>query len=170
MMPDEGSIRFIGYGAMLTEGVVAIMALVAAATLVPNDYYLINGVPKAVAALGIQAAASMFRAAPGADPSRGGRDAAGANRRGGVACGGDGEHPPADSRGISWRTGTTSRSCSRRLFILTTIDAGTRVGPIPPAGLLGNLWRPLGDELVAGEFVCAVSCWSRPGAGFSTRA
>ncbi len=30
MIPDEGSIRFIGYGAMLTEGVVAIMALVAA--------------------------------------------------------------------------------------------------------------------------------------------
>ncbi|HEU4723733.1 MAG TPA: carbon starvation CstA family protein, partial [Candidatus Eisenbacteria bacterium] len=54
MVPDEGSIRFIGYGAMLTEGVVAIMALVAATTLMPADYYLINGVPKVVAAMGIQ--------------------------------------------------------------------------------------------------------------------
>jgi carbon starvation protein len=54
MVPDEPSIRFIGYGAMLTEGLVAIMALVAATTLAPTDYFLINGVPKAVAALGIQ--------------------------------------------------------------------------------------------------------------------
>jgi len=54
MVPDEPSIRFIGYGAMLTEGLVAIMALVAATTLAPADYFLINGVPKAVAALGIQ--------------------------------------------------------------------------------------------------------------------
>src|SRR2546428_346262 len=56
MIPNEGSIKFIGAGAMLTEGVVAIMALVAATTLHPADYYLINGVPKAVAALGIQPA------------------------------------------------------------------------------------------------------------------
>src|SRR2546428_2027628 len=56
MVPNEGSIKFIACGAMLTEGVVAIMALVAATTLHPADYYLINGVPKAVAALGIQPA------------------------------------------------------------------------------------------------------------------
>src|SRR5437867_3565450 len=56
MVPDEPSIRFIGYGAMLTEGVVAIMALVAATTLQPADYFLINGVPKVVQALGIQPA------------------------------------------------------------------------------------------------------------------
>src|SRR5206468_11463440 len=57
MVPDEGSIKFIAYGAMLTEGVVAIMALVAATPLHPADYLLINGVPKVVQALGIQPAA-----------------------------------------------------------------------------------------------------------------
>lgn len=54
MMGDERDILFVGYGAMLTEGFVAIMALIAACTLVPADYFAINASPAVFATLGMQ--------------------------------------------------------------------------------------------------------------------
>ncbi|MBL8859636.1 MAG: carbon starvation protein A [Planctomycetes bacterium] len=42
MITKEGDCRMIGYGAMLMEGVVGIVALVAATSLFPGDYFAIN--------------------------------------------------------------------------------------------------------------------------------
>ena len=49
----ESDIRPIGYGAMLIEGVVGVVALIAARALHPGDYYAINTPPAVFATLGM---------------------------------------------------------------------------------------------------------------------
>jgi carbon starvation protein len=45
MLDKESDIRPIGYGAMLFEGIVGVMALIAATSLHPGDYFAINTSP-----------------------------------------------------------------------------------------------------------------------------
>ena len=51
MLMNERSILPVGYGAMLTECFVGMMALIAATSLIPNDYFAINSTAEHFAAL-----------------------------------------------------------------------------------------------------------------------
>jgi len=53
MIKSEGDIQIIGYGAMLTESVVSVMALIAATVMLPGDYFAINLSPAAFSKLGL---------------------------------------------------------------------------------------------------------------------
>src|SRR3954453_10174399 len=53
MLDKESDIRPIGYGAMLIEGVVGILALIAATAMYPGDYFAINTTPHVFATLGM---------------------------------------------------------------------------------------------------------------------
>ncbi|WP_423902120.1 carbon starvation CstA family protein [Colibacter massiliensis] len=53
MLMNERSILPVGYGAMLTESFVGMMALIAATSLIPNDYFAINSTAEHFAALNI---------------------------------------------------------------------------------------------------------------------
>src|SRR5687768_8431397 len=52
MIDKESDIRPVGYGAMLIEGLVGIVSLIAAAAMFPGDYFAINTAPATFATLG----------------------------------------------------------------------------------------------------------------------
>ena len=53
MLDKETDARFIGYGAMMCESIVGILALIAACSLYPGDYFAINTTPAVFSQLGL---------------------------------------------------------------------------------------------------------------------
>ncbi|HRZ87717.1 MAG TPA: carbon starvation protein A, partial [bacterium] len=155
MIENERDIRFIGYGAMLFEGFVAIMALIAATVLVPADYFAINCSPAIFAKLGLtpvhldQLAAMV------------GENVAG--RPGGAVSLAVGMSQILSSiPGMRFLMSYWYHFAImfEALFILTTIDAGTRVARYIIQDILGHLYKPFARTswvpgvMLTGAFTC----------------
>jgi carbon starvation protein len=152
MLDRETDARVIGYGAMLMESFVAVMAICAASILDPGVYFAMNA---PLALLGGNAANAVhavqqwgFTLAPGQMDAlaRSVGETTLLARTGGA---------PTLAVGMAQiLSGAFGRSLTalwyhfaimfEALFILTTIDAGTRVGRFMFQELGAHVWRPLG--------------------------
>src|SRR2546423_7529158 len=149
MIARESRIRDIGYGAMITEMMVALMAMIAACVLQPGEYFAINtkGTPAEVVTK-ITAAGFPVTEANMQKLATDLGEKTMFNRAGGA---------PTFAVGMAHMfSRVTSNPTAlalwyhfaimfEALFILTTLDAGTRVGRFLLQDLLGNLWKPLGN-------------------------
>ncbi|MCF1597202.1 carbon starvation CstA family protein [Streptomyces muensis] len=153
LIQKESQVRMIGYGAMLMESFVAIMALIAAATLEPGLYYAMNapaGLLGTTAQSASQAVAGLgFTITPDqlAQAAHAVQEQTLIARSGGA---------PTLAVGMSEIFsdvvgGTAMKAfwyhfaiMFEALFILTTVDAGTRVGRFMLQDMLGNVFKPLG--------------------------
>jgi carbon starvation protein len=147
LLGNERDIRVVGYGAMITEMLVGVMALIAACVMEPGEYFAINmkGAPSEVVAkvtaLGFPVGETQM-----ADLAASVGEKTMIGRTGGA---------PTFAVGMAHMfAGVTGSRTALALwyhfaimfeamFILTTIDAGTRVGRFLVQDLLGGIWKPL---------------------------
>ena len=149
----ESHARMVGYGAMAAESFVAIMAMIAACTLTPGAYFAINSPAGVVGAAPAEATAMIsswnfpITAADMSHLASNVGEETLFNRTGGA---------PAFALGMAQ---IFSRALGgerltaiwyhfaimfEALFILTVLDAGTRVARFMLQDGLGHLWPPLG--------------------------
>jgi len=146
MLGTEREILFVGYGAMLVEGFVAIMALIAACTLLPGDYFAINTPVSDYAhflaqhpelkAVDLQ----HFSERIGVDLH--GRTGGAVSLAVGMAHIFD-KVPFMDNVMAYWYNFAIMFEA---VFILTAIDAGTRVGRFFLQEMLGNVFPAFKDK------------------------
>lgn len=141
MVANEKDILFVGYGAMLTEGFVAIMALIAACVLVPADYFAINAAPAAFSKLGL-AVVDLPRLAAEVGEQIQGRPGGAVSLAVGMAYIFDAV-PFFKGMMAYWYHFAIMFEA---VFILTAVDAGTRVGRYLLQEMLGRVYKPFSDN------------------------
>jgi carbon starvation protein len=158
MVDKEMDIRPIGYGAMLVEGVVGIVALVTAAALHPGDYFAINTTPEVFATLHIPIVnlQELQREVGEIVVGRPGGAVSLAVGMAQIFSGLPGMRSLMDY----WYHFAIMFEA---VFILTTIDSGTRIGRFVLQEFGGRVWKSFGraDFLPAslGATVLIVLAW-----------
>jgi carbon starvation protein len=158
ILTRESYARPIGYGAMCLESLVAIMAIIAACTLDPGVYLSMNikGAPvdtvAEVTALGFPVTVDQMNqtASQIGEKTLFGRTGGAATLAVGMAH--------IFSRAVSGRWLDLWYHFAimfEALFILTTLDAGTRVGRYLLQDALGQVWKPLGETKSLGANIFA---------------
>jgi carbon starvation protein CstA len=154
MIEKESHMRLIGFGGMLTESFVAIMALTAACVLKPGIYFAMNAPAAVIGTTAANAAQVISNWGFAITPemiTQAAQDI-GENsilsRAGGA---------PTLAVGMAQILGQAVGGKSMEaiwyhfailfeaLFILTAVDAGTRVGRFMIQDMLGHVYRPLGN-------------------------
>ncbi len=137
MVDKESDMRPIGYGAMLCEGVVGLMALTAATALQPGDYYAINTSPAVFSTLGMSTV-HLQDLQQQVGETVVGRPGGAVSLAIGMA---DIFSKLPGMRGLMayWYHFAIMFEA---LFILTTIDAGTRVARFVLQEFVGRAWKP----------------------------
>jgi carbon starvation protein len=158
MLDKETDARFIGYGAMLAESLVGVMALIAACSMAPGDYFAINTPPAVFAKLGMHTV-QLDTISRAVGENLAGRTGGAVSLAVGMAQIFHGI-PGMDRLVGYWYHYAIMFEA---LFILTTVDAGTRVARYVMHELLGKVYAPLGDQksVPVGAFIAAlvVSSW-----------
>ena len=148
LITREGYARPIGYGAMCCESFVAIMAIIAACTLEPGVYFSMNvkGDPAATVAMvtahGFPVTTDQMDSLAHelGEKTLFGRTGGAATLAVGMA------HIFSKAVNGRWLDLWYHFAIMfEALFILTTVDAGTRVGRYLLQSILGRAWKPLGD-------------------------
>ena len=152
MIRREPDARVVGYGSMLTESLVGVMAMIAAATLDPGVYFAMNVGPAALGATSETAARAIAQWGFTVQPAE--LDALAARMGEATLLSRTGGAPSLAVGMAGILSGLFSGAglaiwyhfaiMFEAVFILTTIDAGTRVGRFMLQELLGHVWAPLG--------------------------
>ena len=152
MIRREPDARLVGYGSMLTESLVGVMAMIAAATLDPGVYFAMNVGPAALGATSETAARAIAQWGFTVQPAE--LDALAAQMGEATLLSRTGGAPSLAVGMAGILSGLFSGAglaiwyhfaiMFEAVFILTTIDAGTRVGRFMLQELLGHVWAPLG--------------------------
>ena len=152
MIQKESQVRLIGYGAMLTESFVAVMAMAAASILDPGLYYAMNSPAGLLGTTAQSAATAVTNLGFTITPDQLQAAAASVEESTLVARTGG---APTLAVGLSeifsgFLGGASAKAfwyhfaiMFEALFILTTVDAGTRVGRFMLQDTLGNVWKPM---------------------------
>ncbi|HYD83337.1 MAG TPA: carbon starvation CstA family protein, partial [Opitutus sp.] len=148
LLAREKDIRVVGYGAMATEMIVGLMALIAACAMEPGQYFAINMrgdaamVTERITALGFPVTTSEMSAlaADMGEKTMIGRAGGAPTFAAGMAQMFAGAFGGGKAVALWYHFAIMFEA----LFILTTIDAGTRVGRFIVQDLLGMVAKPLG--------------------------
>jgi carbon starvation protein len=141
MLDKETDARFIGYGAMVCESMVGILALVAACSMYPGDYFAINATPAVFQKLGLATVnLDMFSREVGEKLA--GRTGGAVSLAVGMAQIFKGLPGMARLMGYWYHYAIMFEA----LFILTTVDTGTRVARYVLQELMGRVHKPFGNN------------------------
>ena len=141
MLDKETDARFIGYGAMIAESLVGVLALIAACSMHPGDYFAINTTPEVFSKLGL-VTVNLDKFSLEVGEKLAGRTGGAVSLAVGMAQIFKGL-PGMDRLMGYWYHYAIMFEA---LFILTTIDTGTRVARYVMQELLGKVHKPFGDN------------------------